>query len=278
LIKASSMGITFKKKITLRIGAMFRFGTISCIADEEGTIHRVVDPPEKRPSSGIPREARARLRIAPSLAARGKMIPRRPRFGSPQENKDRPVGVSLTRKTPLSTSSTKEWTQVTRKKEINVPGQGMRTHRGTFLIPSPSKEDGKKNTVALAPFYPDILFIQGRLESSPISDDEPTMQGEEPPQREARQWRNRRRNVQRHHEAREWDPAQPVSRDKASEVGETPDERVHRERRNSHHRDRRQAQDRERELDEQDARLRRENPLLARNLYPDFARALNTPS
>jgi hypothetical protein len=84
--------------------------------------------------------------------------------------------------------------------------------------------------------------------------------------------------VKRHHEAGEWDPVHPVSWDEASEVGESPDERVHREKRNSRRRDRRQAQERERELDEQDARLRRENPLLARNLYPDFARALNTPS
>jgi hypothetical protein len=53
---------------------------------------------------------------------------------------------------------------------------------------------------------------------------------------------------------------------------------VHRERRNSRHRDRRQAQDRDRELAEQDARLRRENPLPAQNMYPNFARALNTPS
>ena len=71
---------------------------------------------------------------------------------------------------------------------------------------------------------------------------------------------------------------QPVSRDEALEVGETPDERVHREIRNSRLFGRRQAQDRERELAEQDIRLQRENPLLARNLYPDFARALNTPS
>jgi hypothetical protein len=71
---------------------------------------------------------------------------------------------------------------------------------------------------------------------------------------------------------------QPVSRDEASEVGETPDERVHRERRKSRRRDHRQDQDRERELAEQDARLRRENPLLARNLYPNFAQALNTSS
>jgi hypothetical protein len=104
------------------------------------------------------------------------------------------------------------------------------------------------------------------------------MQGEEPPQRDARRRRNKRWNMRRHHEAGERDPAQPISRDKSSEVGETPNERVHRERRNSSRRDRRQAQDRERELAEQDARLRRENPLLARNLYPDFAQALNTPS
>jgi hypothetical protein len=84
--------------------------------------------------------------------------------------------------------------------------------------------------------------------------------------------------MRRHHEAGERDPAQPVSRDEASEMGETPDERTHRERHNSRRRDRRQAQEREWELAEQDARLQRENPLLARNLYPDFARALNTPS
>jgi hypothetical protein len=53
---------------------------------------------------------------------------------------------------------------------------------------------------------------------------------------------------------------------------------VYRERRNSHRRDCRQAQDREREQAKQGARLRRENPLFAQNLNPDFARAMNTPS
>jgi hypothetical protein len=43
------------------------------------------------------------------------------------------------------------------------------------------KGDKKKNIVALTPFYPNVLLIQGRLESTPIFDDEPTMQGEEPP-------------------------------------------------------------------------------------------------
>jgi hypothetical protein len=124
------------------------------------------------------------------------------------------------------------------------------------------------------PFYPDVLFIGGRVESSPISNDEPTVPGEEPPQWEARRRRNRRCNARRHHEAREQDPAQPVSRDEISEVGETTDERIFRERRNYRRRDRRQAQ----EQAEQEARQRRENPLLRRNLNPDFAQAMNTPS
>jgi hypothetical protein len=104
------------------------------------------------------------------------------------------------------------------------------------------------------------------------------MPGEEPPQREAWRRRNRRRNIRRHHEAREQDPAQPVSRDEVSEVGETPNERIFRERRNSRRRDRRQAQDRDQEQVEQGARLCRKNPLFARNLNPDFACAMNMPS
>jgi hypothetical protein len=82
------------------------------------------------------------------------------------------------------------------------------------------------------------------------------------------------RNIRRHHEAGERDPAQPVSRDEVSEVGETPEERVLRERRNSRRRDCRQAQ----EQAEQETRQRRENPLFGCNLNPDFARAMNTLS
>jgi hypothetical protein len=95
------------------------------------------------------------------------------------------------------------------------------------------KKEGSERSWNKAPpshlsgtFALNILFIGGRLESSPISHDEPTMLGEEPPQREARRRRNRRRNIRRHHEAGERDPVQPVSRDEVSEVGETPDERV----------------------------------------------------
>jgi hypothetical protein len=109
----------------------------------------------------------------------------------------------------------------------------MEARQVILPTPSPSKKDGKEFITTTTPFYPDVLFIGGRVESSPISDDEPTMPGEEPPQREARRRRNRSRNIRRHHEAGEWDLAQPVSRDEVSKVGETPDERIFRERRNS---------------------------------------------
>jgi hypothetical protein len=58
-IKASSMAITFKNKIT-------------CIVDEEGTLHHIADLPEKKPSSRIPRKAGARLWTSPPLVARGR--------------------------------------------------------------------------------------------------------------------------------------------------------------------------------------------------------------
>jgi hypothetical protein len=81
----------------------------------------------------------------------------------------------------LSTSPTKEWIRITRRREIDIPYQGRKTQRAIIPTPPPSKEDEKKHTIAPAPFFPDILFIHGRLESSPISDDEPTVLGEEPP-------------------------------------------------------------------------------------------------
>jgi hypothetical protein len=105
----------------------------------------------------------------------------------------------------------------------------------TFILKEGRKEIHHRSNS----FLPRRPLIGGRLESSPISDDEPTMSGEEPPQREARQRRNRRQNIRRHHEAGERDPSQPVSQGEVLEVGETPDERVFRERRNSCRRDRR---------------------------------------
>jgi hypothetical protein len=250
------MAVTFQHKIALRPGSVFCFGTISFVADEEGTLHRIADLQERKPSSIISGKAEAKQEIAqpPALLAKTTTC-------KPGEE------YSFTRRTPLSTSSTEEWTRITRKKET-------RTHQAALLVPPPSKENRKKLVITTTLFYPDVLFIRGRVESSPISDDEPTVPGEEPPQREARRRRNQHCNARRHHEAGERDPAQPVSRDEISEVGETLDERVFKERRNSRRRDHQKAQ----EQAEQEARQRRENPLFGRNLNPDIARAMNTPS
>jgi hypothetical protein len=113
LIKVSSMVVTFKNKITLSPGAMFCFRTISCIEDVEGTLHRVADPPENRPYSGIPREAKARLRTVPPLTARGKMVPCKPGLRIPREKEDQSVWASLT-------------------EELRCPPRPLRSGRGSL--------------------------------------------------------------------------------------------------------------------------------------------------
>jgi hypothetical protein len=196
LIQASSMAITFQHKIILRPGSVFCFGTISSVADEEGTLHRIADPPERKPSSTISGKARAKQEKAQPPALQTKTTSYKPGVEDPS-----------TRRTPLSTSSMEKWTRITRKKESNE----VKSHQATLLVPPPSKENRKKLVTTTVPFYPDVLFIGGRVESTPVSDDEPTAPGEEPLQRESRRRRNRRRNIWRHHEAGERDPAQPVS-------------------------------------------------------------------
>jgi hypothetical protein len=185
LIQASSMVVTSRCKIALRPGSVFCFGTILYVANEKGILHRIADPPEKTFSLEISRKAGTRQRTAQPPAPQTKTTSCESRAGN-----------SLARRTPLSTSPTKEWIWITRKKEASVPGKGTEAHRAIFPPPSPSKKDGKELATAITPFYPDILFIGGRLESSPIFDDETTMPGEEPPQREARRRRNIRRNIQ----------------------------------------------------------------------------------
>jgi hypothetical protein len=162
-IQASSMAVTFYSKITMRPRSVFCFGTISSVADEEGILHRIADPPEKK---SPPTNSENAGKASPP-ALRKKIV----------SGKSGAEG-SLTRKTPLSTSSTKEWTRITRKKET-------REEQVVLSVPPASKENGKKVATTAAPFYPDILFI-GRVESPAVSDDEPTAPGEEPPQRESR--------------------------------------------------------------------------------------------
>jgi hypothetical protein len=185
------MAVTFQHKIVLRPGSMFCFGTILSVADEEGTLHHIADPPERKSSSKIFGKVRAKQEKAQPPVLRAKTT----------FSKLGAEGPSA-RRTPLSTSPMEKWTWITRKKEANK----VKDSQTSLSVPPSSKENGKKLVTAAVPFYPDILFI-GRVESPPVSDDEPTAPREEPPQRESRRRRNRHRNIQRHHEAGERDSA-----------------------------------------------------------------------
>jgi hypothetical protein len=145
------MAVTFHRKITLRPGSVFCFGTISSIADEEGTLHRIADPPKKKSTPTRSENIGVKKEKAQPPALRKKIAFDKPGAEGP-----------LTRRTPLSTSSTKEWTQIARKKEANKAGR----KQVVLSVPPPSKENGKKIATTAAPFYPDVLFI-GRVESPP---------------------------------------------------------------------------------------------------------------
>jgi hypothetical protein len=180
LIQGSSMAITSQCKIALHPRSVFCFEAISSLADEKGILHLIADPLEKKPSLEISEKVRMRQRKVQPPTPQTKTVSCKSRAGN-----------SLARRTALPTSPTKEWTRITRKKEASK----VEACQVILPTPSPSKKDGKEFITAATPFYPDVLFIGGRLESSPISDDEPTMPGEEPPEREARRRRNRRRNI-----------------------------------------------------------------------------------
>jgi hypothetical protein len=135
-IQASSMAVTFHRKITLRPGSIFCFGTISSIADEEGTLHRITDPPKKKSTPTRSENIGVRKEKAQPPALRKKIALGKPGAESP-----------LTRRTPLSTSPTKEWTQIARKKETG-------RKQVVLSVPPPSKENRKKIATTATPFYP----------------------------------------------------------------------------------------------------------------------------
>ena len=122
LIQASSMAITFQYKFALRPGFVFCFGTILSMADEEGILHRIEDPP-KKPSPKISMKAGTRQQIAQPPAPRAKTTSCKSRAGN-----------SFTRRTPLSTSSTEEWTRITRKKRSKRDRGPSSCSSGTFAF------------------------------------------------------------------------------------------------------------------------------------------------
>jgi hypothetical protein len=145
------MAVTFQHKIILRPGSTFCFGTISFVADEEGTLHRITDTPKRKSSPKISEKIEAKQGKVQPPVLRGKIT----------FNK---LGVEgpLARRTPLSTSPMKEWTRITRKKEANE----TKDRQSGLSVPSSSKEGRKKIVMTTVPFYPDVLFI-GRVESPP---------------------------------------------------------------------------------------------------------------
>jgi hypothetical protein len=44
------MAITFNTMITFNAGEIFHFGSISCVVDQEGILHRIGDPSRKKSS------------------------------------------------------------------------------------------------------------------------------------------------------------------------------------------------------------------------------------
>jgi hypothetical protein len=127
-IQASSMAVTFHSKITLRPGSVFCFGTISSIVDGEGSLHRIADPPKKKSAPTRSENIGVREEKVRPAALRKNIALSKPGAESP-----------LTRRTPLSTSPTKEWTQVVRKKEAG-------RKQAVLSVPPPSKENEKRSS------------------------------------------------------------------------------------------------------------------------------------
>jgi hypothetical protein len=248
-IQASSMAVTFQHKIILCPGSMFCFGTISSVANKEGTLHRIADPPERKFSSKISEKIRAKQEKAQPPVLREKIT----------FSKLGAEGPSA-RRTPLSTSPTEEWTQITRKKEA-------KDHQAGLSVPPSSKENRKKIAVAAAPFYPDVLFI-GRVESPPS----PTTNRPHP-ERNLLSWNpadegtnaeisgditrpesGTQRNLYRETRSRRWEK---LRKNVSSGKEGIPDDAIVDGVKNMPSR----------------RQQRRENPLFGRNLNPDFARA-----
>jgi hypothetical protein len=141
------MVVTFQHKIILRPGSVFCFGTISSVADEEGTLHRIADPPERKSSSKISEKIGAKQGKAQPPALQEEIT--FSRLGA--------EGLS-TRKTPLSTSPTEEWTRITRRKEANE----AKGHQAAFFCASVLKGEQKEDRRDSCSILPRRPLHQGK--------------------------------------------------------------------------------------------------------------------
>jgi hypothetical protein len=124
LINADSIAVTFNSMITFNPGAIFCFGTISCIADQEGILHRIAIPPRKKSSLGLPKMVVGKSRTAPAtilLTEQRVVMPHKTMPGNTLTTASQSATTSLARRTPLSTSPTRVWMWITRRREKNAP-------------------------------------------------------------------------------------------------------------------------------------------------------------
>jgi hypothetical protein len=85
-INADSMVVVFKSVIPFSLGAVFCFGTISCIVDVEGILHHLVISPERKSPSGSLKEVAARPQTVPTKTptmTRQGMVPHEARLRIP---------------------------------------------------------------------------------------------------------------------------------------------------------------------------------------------------
>jgi hypothetical protein len=129
LIHDDSMAIIFNTPITFNAGEVFHFGSLSYIVDQEGILHRIADPSEKRSSpvaliagvgSSCLTPARTTLTNSKAWKPQPTSAPCRiaPTSGEPRAITTHVARATkatpLSRRSPLSTSPTRVWTRITR--------------------------------------------------------------------------------------------------------------------------------------------------------------------
>ena len=149
MIHNDAMAIIFSIPITFNAGEVFRFGSLSCIADKEGVLHSIAEPSEKRspPMAPIVEAGSPHLTSVKTTPTNFKV--RRPqptsasRKSAPASGGPRTIatpmaqpaeGAPLSRRTPLSTSPTRVWTRITRRKGVNGLGTGVAAVLATLAV------------------------------------------------------------------------------------------------------------------------------------------------
>jgi hypothetical protein len=153
------MAIIFNTLFNFNAGEIFHFGSISCIADQEGILHRIADASGKKSSLVVPKAAAELPHTAPARITPTKSKAREPqqvfiphKF-APTSGEPRAVvmpvarsteAMPLSRWTPLSTLPCRAWTWITRRREACTPRIGATVEAQLTTIPTtpPFKEDG----------------------------------------------------------------------------------------------------------------------------------------